>query len=74
MGNYPGTQSSAPFDASTKITGWPNIPATRVEFEVAATAQNQVPEPFRGVAEADVIFDPQETIGVATFLPITPVN
>jgi hypothetical protein len=33
------------------------------------TAQNLPPEPFAGVAEAFVIFDPQETIVQAMILP-----
>jgi hypothetical protein len=66
---FSGTQSSEVFDASTMIPGWPNITATVVEFEVAATAQGLAPEPFEGEAEAFVFFDPQETI-VPILLPI----
>jgi hypothetical protein len=68
--NFPGTQSSAVFDAGTLIPGWPNIAATIVDFEVAATAQNQPPEAFSGVAEANVIFDPQETMAPTVYLPV----
>ena len=52
------------------ISGWPNIDATTVDFEVAATAQNLAPESFKGEAEAFVVLDPQETMAPAVYLPM----
>jgi hypothetical protein len=46
-----------------------DIGATKVDFEVAATVRNQAPEPFAGTAEASVIFDPQEVMQIASYLP-----
>jgi hypothetical protein len=69
MGIYPGTQSFAEFDAST-LPGWPNIPATIIGFEVAATAQSQPQEPFKGVAEASIVVDPLNTMTNITYMPV----
>ena len=66
---FPGTQSFAQFDAST-LAGWPFTKATIVGFEVAATAQNLPQETFKGIAEATIVLDPNNTMTNMTYMPI----
>ena len=66
---FPGTQSFAQFDAST-LAGWPFTKATIIGFEVAATAQNLPQETFKGIAEATIVLDPNNTMTNMTYMPI----